>query len=56
MSIDQAHESTIEWAFEDEHAGRQLTLRDWLENGEGVFWVSSGISAALITKTRFNVV
>lgn len=56
-TIPEAHQKTFSWVFSApvsvEHVSSSLSLRDWLENGTGIFWVSGKPGAGKSTLMKF---
>ncbi|KAJ8128301.1 hypothetical protein O1611_g5334 [Lasiodiplodia mahajangana] len=51
QSIKEAHPKTFKWILKDKNS----TFRDWLEAGEGIYWISGKAGSGKSTLMRFLV-
>lgn len=53
-AIPEAHKQTFSWVFSDAaNANTSSSLMNWLENGEGIFWVSGKPGAGKSTLMKY---
>ncbi|KEY69342.1 hypothetical protein S7711_08410 [Stachybotrys chartarum IBT 7711] len=52
-NVAERHVTTLEWVYEKHHAGQRLHLREWLERGKGVYWVTGNAGSGKSTLMKF---
>ena len=51
--ISEVHKGTYKWVFSDYYEGKQLEFIDWLERGNGVYWITGKPGCGKSTLLKF---
>jgi hypothetical protein len=47
------HGATFDWVFDQTHAGQDLHFREWLEIGNGIYWITGNAGSGKSTLVKF---